>query len=92
MNWQPPSATAPEEFADVLMAVHGEAHAAEGFRDHCGTWWYSTGHEVPANAVYAFAELPDCPVKPTPKVSASAFLDGAHSFTEGATAGEGRTP
>lgn len=80
MNWLPPTPEAPHPFADVLMAVHGAEKSAEGFRDHCGGWWYSTGNPVPENAVYAYAELPDCPVIPQLSVPAATLLDGAHSL------------
>lgn len=53
--------TLPEPFDDVLLAVHGQSTAAEGFVTDTGVWWYSTGHEVPANSVYAWAEMPACP-------------------------------
>jgi hypothetical protein len=61
--WHPVSHP-PESFRDVLLAVHGEPTAAEGFVTDAGVWWYATGHEVPANAVYAWADLPDCPLTP----------------------------
>lgn len=59
--WHPPTAHAPESFTEVLIAVHGAPQAAEGFRTDTGIWWFSTGHEVPGNAVYAWTELPACP-------------------------------
>ncbi len=43
------------------LAVHGAPQSAEGFRTDTGIWWFSTGHEVPRNAVYAWTELPACP-------------------------------
>ncbi len=66
MIWHNAATNPPEPFADVLLAVKGEAFAAEGCRvagEGDVGYMFSTGHPVQADRVYAWTELPACPVK-----------------------------
>lgn len=64
--WRAVTLTDPAPGRDVLLAVRGEPEAAEGFRlgDSAEAFVYSTGHDVPAGSVYAWAPLPACPPAP----------------------------
>lgn len=63
IEWKPVTLSDPEPGRDVLLAVRGESEAAEGFRVNksIASFVYSTGHDVPAGTVFAWAPLPACP-------------------------------
>lgn len=61
--WHNPATTLPEPLTDVLLAVRGEKLASEGFMLSSHEWVFSTGHPVDAAKVYAWTELPACPVE-----------------------------
>ncbi|MCX6952601.1 MAG: hypothetical protein NTV51_10625 [Verrucomicrobia bacterium] len=52
----------PAAFTDVLLAVRGEPLASEGWRTGDDTWMHSSGHPISPGKVYAWTELPACPV------------------------------
>lgn len=62
MNWHNAKTNPPEPLTDVLLAVCGQTQSAEGFRlPEANRYVYSDGHDVTGD-VYAWAELPTCPV------------------------------
>lgn len=62
MIWHNPATNPAPEAHDVLIAVRGHEQAAEAFCIR-GVWTYSTGHPIAADRVYAWTELPKCPVE-----------------------------
>ena len=64
ITWRNPQTNPPPLNDDILIAVRGEAKAAEAFRIDANEYMYSTGHPVDAVLVYAWAEMPDAPQIP----------------------------
>lgn len=62
LHWHDTAATLPEPLHDVLLALRGESVAAEGWRVDEREYVLSTGHPIAASEVYAWADLPACPV------------------------------
>lgn len=85
MIWHPITQP-PESHEPVLMAIHGEKNAAEGFLSHTGTWRYTDASLV-MQPVYAWADMPDCPAQPFTAPAPAPrnphdFLDSVHSLGE----------